>query len=370
MRFKIQREDILKPLQFVNGVVEKRQTFPVLSNVLVNAKDESLTITATDLEIEIVATTEMDITEPGEATIPARKLLDICKALPNEAQVDISLEAEKNRIVIRSGKSRFSLSTLPTSDFPNIEDVNSSYRFKIPQQLLKTVIDKTQFSMALQDVRYYLNGLLIEIADGVVRAVATDGHRLSFCEVSADVSPSEVTRIIIPRKGVIELSKILDGSDETAAEVIIGSNHIRLCLPHLQFTSKLVDGQFPDYDRVIPSNGDKNVVAERNFFRQAMARAAILSNEKYRGIRLRLKQDLVLAQAHNPEMEEAEEEIAVEYQGPELELGFNVSYILDALAAVDTDQVKLVFGDANSSCLILPDDETVRCKYVVMPMRL
>jgi len=370
MRFNIQREEILKPLQFVNGVVEKRQTFPVLSNVLVRAHKESLTITATDLEIEIVATTDMDISEEGEATIPARKFLDICKALPNEAQVDIALEAEKDRIIIRSGKSRFSLSTLPTTDFPNIEDVNSTYSFKIPQQQLKKIIDKTQFSMALQDVRYYLNGLLIEIADGVVRAVATDGHRLSFCETAADVSPSEVIRIILPRKGVVELSKILDNTDTTPVEVIIGTNHIRLRLPQLQFTSKLVDGQFPDYDRVIPSNGDKQVLAERDFFRQAMARAAILSNEKYRGIRIRLKPDLIMAQAHNPEMEEAEEEIAVEYQGSELELGFNVSYILDALAAIDTEQVKLVFGDANSSCLILPNDEENRCKYVVMPMRL
>ncbi|NOZ54704.1 MAG: DNA polymerase III subunit beta [Gammaproteobacteria bacterium] len=369
MRFKIQREDILKPLQFVSGVVERRQTFPVLSNLLVSAKKESLTITATDMEIEIVTTTKITISEVGEVTIPARKFFDICKALPNEAQLDIAFEAEKNRIIIRSGKSRFSLSTLPATDFPNIEDIKATFSFKIPQQLLKNIIDKTQFSMALQDVRYYLNGLLIEIADNAIRAVATDGHRLSFCETSVDVSPSEVIRIILPRKGVVELSKILENS-ESLVEVIIGANHIRLCLANLQFTSKLVDGQFPDYNRVIPSNGDKQVYAERDFFRQAMARASILSNEKYRGIRLRLKQDLIQAQAHNPEMEEAEEEIAVEYQGGELELGFNVNYILDALAAIDTDRVKLVFGNANSSCLILPDDEKIHCKYVVMPMRL
>lgn len=369
MRFNIQRESMLKPLQFVIGVVEKRQTLPVLSNVLLKAQNNSLSLTATDLEVEIVAKAHLDITEPGEVTLPARKFADICRALPDEAQMEVIFDAEKDRVIIRSGKSRFNLSTLPAKDFPNIEDVSGSLQFEIPQKVLKNLIDKTQFSMAQQDVRYYLNGLLFEVSDQVVKAVATDGHRLSYCEQDADVSPSEKHQVILPRKGVVELSKLLEDS-EVPAQVIIGSNHIRVNLEEIQFTSKLIDGQFPDYDRVIPQNGDKEVIAERNPLRQALVRTSILSNEKYRGIRIRLHPGLLQAQAHNPEMEEAEEEVEVNYQGSELEIGFNVNYLLDALAVVNGDSVKMIFADSNSSCLIVSEDSSDGCKYVVMPMRL
>ncbi|WP_455200801.1 DNA polymerase III subunit beta [Kaarinaea lacus] len=369
MRFSIQRENILKPLQFVIGVVEKRQTLPVLSNVLLVAKDNTLSITATDLEVEIVASTRLDISETGSITLPARKFVDICRALPDEAQLDLSFDAEKDRVIIRSGKSRFNLATLPVSDFPNIEDVSGALNFQIPQSVLKNLIDKTQFSMAQQDVRYYLNGLLLEVTDRVIKAVTTDGHRLSYCERDADVSPKEKHQIILPRKGVVELAKLLEDS-ASPAEVIIGSNHIRIELENIQFTSKLVDGQFPDYDRVIPKNGDKEVTANREMLHQALVRTSILSNEKYRGIRIRLQPGLLQAQAHNPEMEEAEEEIEVSYQGNELEIGFNVNYLMDALSVIPSDTVKMIFGDSNSSCLVLPMDESVGCKYVVMPMRL
>ena len=369
MRFTIQRENILKPLQFVIGVVEKRQTLPVLSNVLLVAKDNTLSITATDLEVEIVASTKLDISESGSITIPARKFVDICRALPDEAQLDVAFDAEKDRVIIRSGKSRFNLATLPVNDFPNIEDVSGVLSFQLEQDVLKNLIDKTQFSMAQQDVRYYLNGLLLEVTEKLVKAVTTDGHRLSYCERDADVSPSEKHQVILPRKGVVELAKLLGDSD-SPAEVIIGSNHIRINLENIQFTSKLVDGQFPDYDRVIPKNGDKEVTANRELLHHALVRTSILSNEKYRGIRIRLQPGLLQAQAHNPEMEEAEEEIEISYQGGELEIGFNVNYLMDALAVIPSDTVKMIFGDANSSCLVLPIDETLGCKYVVMPMRL
>ena len=369
MRFTIQRENILKPLQFVIGVVEKRQTLPVLSNVLLVAKDNTLSITATDLEVEIVASTQLDISDTGSITLPARKFVDICRALPDEAQLDVSFDAEKDRIIIRSGKSRFNLATLPVTDFPNIEDVSGALNFQIPQRVLKNLIDKTQFSMAQQDVRYYLNGLLLEVSDNVVKAVTTDGHRLSYCERDADVSPTEKQQVILPRKGVVELAKLLEDSD-TPAEVIIGSNHIRINLENIQFTSKLVDGQFPEYDRVIPKNGDKEVTADREMLHKALVRTSILSNEKYRGIRIRLLPGLLQAQAHNPEMEEAEEEVEVSYQGGDLEIGFNVNYLMDALAVIPSDSVRMIYGDANSSCLILPMDDSVGCKYVVMPMRL
>ncbi|WP_455221060.1 DNA polymerase III subunit beta [Kaarinaea lacus] len=369
MRFNIQRESLLRPLQFVIGVVEKRQTLPVLSNILVEAKNNALSITATDLEVEIVASTTLDISETGSITLPARKFVDICRALPEEAQLDVAFDAEKDRVIIRSGKSRFNLATLPVTDFPNIEDVSGQLQFNVPQSVLKNLIDKTQFSMAQQDVRYYLNGLLFEVADNVIRTVATDGHRLSFCERDIDVSPASKVQVILPRKGVVELAKLLEDSD-SPADVIIGSNHIRINLADIQFTSKLVDGQFPDYERVIPKHGDKEVIADRELLRQALVRTSILSNEKYRGIRIRLQAGLLQAQAHNPEMEEAEEEVEVSYPGGELEIGFNVNYLMDALAVIPGESVKMIFGDPNSSCLILPTAEEVGCKYVVMPMRL
>ncbi|HEY5604307.1 MAG TPA: DNA polymerase III subunit beta [Gammaproteobacteria bacterium] len=369
MKFTIQRENILKPLQFVIGVVEKRQTLPVLSNVLVTAKNNALSITATDLEVEIVARATLDVGTSGSITLPARKFIDICRALPDAAQLDVTFDADKDRAVIRSGKSRFNLATLPVTDFPNIEDISGVLKFQVSQKVLKNLIDQTQFSMAQQDVRYYLNGLLFEVSDGVIKAIATDGHRLSYCERDADVSPAARTQVILPRKGVVELSKLLDDS-ESPAEVIIGSNHIRINLANVQFTSKLVDGQFPDYERVIPRHGDKEVIANRELLRQVLVRTSILSNEKYRGVRIRLQTGVLQAQAHNPEMEEAEEEVEVSYQGDNLEIGFNVNYLMDALAAIPGDSVKMIYGDPNSSCLILPLAEDVGCKYVVMPMRL
>jgi len=370
MRFSIQRENILKPLQFVIGVVEKRQTLPVLSNVLLVVSKNQLSLTATDLEVEIVASTNLDVSEQGQITLPARKFMDICKALPDSAQLELSYDSDKERALIRSGKSRFTLATLPVTDFPNIEDVSGAFNFQMSQRVLKNLIDKTQFSMAQQDVRYYLNGLLLEVADQIVKTVATDGHRLSYCESEVDVAPSEKRQVILPRKGVMELAKILEDSD-SAAQIQLGTNHIRVNVESIQFTSKLVDGQFPDYDRVIPKNSDKEIVADRDLLRQAFVRTSILSNEKYRGIRIRLQPGLLQAQAHNPEMEEAEEEVEIEYQGSELEIGFNVNYLLDALAAVSTETVKVQFSNPNSSCLILPNgEEDLECMYVVMPMRL
>jgi len=369
MKFSIEREALLKPLQFIIGVVERRQTLPILSNVLLEVSDDQLSMTATDLEIEIVAKSNLDAVESGTTTLPARKFLDIVRALPDNAQIQLSLDADKDRVVIRSGKSRFNLATLPADDFPSIEEINRSYDFDMAQNQLKYLIDKTQFAMAQQDVRYYLNGLLMEIDAGIVKTVATDGHRLSYCECNAEVKPDNKLQIILPRKGVIELSKLLEGNDQPA-HITVGTNHLQLELENIRFTSKLIDGRFPDYERVIPRTGDKEVIAERESLRQTLARTSILSNEKYRGIRIRLSNGLLQSQAHNPEMEEAEEEVEVQYQGDDLEIGFNVNYLLDALNVIPTEQVNLTFGDSNSSCLMTPSDEDSGCQYVVMPMRL
>lgn len=368
MKFSIQREDILKPLQTIIGVVERRQTLPVLSNILMVVNNNGLSMTTTDLEVEMVAKTALENAEKGETTVPARKFVDICRALPDNASVTVTLDEEKGRVTVKSGKSRFTLATLPVSDFPGVEEVTPQYTLSLPQGDLKRLIEKTNFAMAQQDVRYYLNGLLLEISKGVVRSVATDGHRLALCSYECDANPSDTLQLIVPRKGIMELVKLLDDTNEPV-EVQVGSNHIKISLNDFNFTSKLIDGRFPDYERVIPKNSDKIIEADRETVRQAMVRTSILSNEKYRGIRLRLQKDVLQAQANNPEMEEAEEEIEVKYDGPEMEIGFNVSYILDALGAVSEDNVVLEMGDANSSCVIHPQEDQ-SCTYVIMPMRL
>ncbi len=368
MKFSIQRESILKPLQTITGVVERRQTLPVLSNLLLNIRSDGLSMTTTDLEVEMVARISLEDAEAGDITLPARKLVDICKALPEGAQIHITYDEEKERATIKSGKSRFNLTTLPVSEFPNIEEVKGMFEFEVPQNALKQLIDKTAFAMAQQDVRYYLNGLLLEVDSGMIRTVATDGHRLAVCEYEANVSPSEKVQVILPRKGVMELSRLLSEEGEPV-KMIVGNNHVCVVLKEYSFTSKLIDGKFPDYQRVIPRDSDKDVIADHELLRQALVRTSILSNEKYRGIRLRLQDGLLQAQANNPEMEEAEEEIEVQYTGAQLEIGFNVSYLLDALSVIDTPNVTLALGDANSSCVMRAEGQT-GCTYVIMPMRL
>ncbi len=367
MKFSIQREDILKPLQAISGVVEKRHTLPVLSNVLLNLHDSTLQLSGTDLEVELKVETTVDVVAEGDITLPARKFLDICKALPDSAMIEISIDNE--RAIIRSGKSRFTLSTLPANEFPNMESVEKTTEFSIPQSQLKELIDKTQFSMAQQDVRYYLNGLMLEVNADLIRSVATDGHRLAMCELPCLTGTAESRQVIIPRKGVAELSRLLEDSD-SEAQVCIGKNHIRVTVPGFIFTSKLIDGRFPDYHRVVPQNCDKFVIVERSVIKQSLTRASILSNEKFRGIRMQLNPSIVTVRANNPEQEEAEEEFEVDYDGPDLEIGFNVTYVLDALNALSDNTVVLHFSDSNSSCLVTGNIEGANCKYVVMPMRL
>jgi DNA polymerase-3 subunit beta len=366
MKLSTSRETLLRPLQAVIGVVERRQTMPILSNVLLVAKEGELTVTATDLEVELVARSSVDkVAAEGEITVPARKLLDICRALPEEATVKLQLEGD--RLVVRSGRSRFVLSTLAAADFPVIDDIQAERVLRLSQEDIHRILDKTHFAMAQQDVRYYLNGLLLETGDGLVRAVATDGHRLALCEVPAEDAGDRAQQVIIPRKGVLELQRLLGTGDEL--ELAIGSNHIRAVLGDIQFTSKLIDGRFPDYERVIPAKADNRLRTGREALRLALQRAAILSNEKYRGIRLELGPEKIKIQANNPDQEEAQDELEVDYDGAGMEIGFNVNYLLDALGAVDSEDVELGFVDANSSCVIqAPGAEHAR--YVVMPMRL
>ncbi|MCH8158329.1 MAG: DNA polymerase III subunit beta [Proteobacteria bacterium] len=365
MKFSAAREVLLKPLQAVIGVVERRQTMPILSNVLLIAQDGQLSVTATDLEVELVAQAEVDVENGGEITVSGRKLLDICKALPEGSDIHISLSGEK--LSVRAGRSKFNLATLPAAEFPVVEDIKAGQTISVSQEALGHLIEKTHFSMAQQDVRYYLNGMLLETSGQHLRAVATDGHRLALCQVELDGSDLEEQQVIVPRKGVLELQRLMSGEGDLNIE--LGSNHIRIQLEGIRFTSKLIDGKFPEYDRVIPKESANELKANRSEFRDALQRTAILSNEKYRGIRLVIRDSGVILQAHNPEQEEAEEELEVEYSGEDIEIGFNVNYLLDALGAVEGDIVTLSVQDSNSSCLIRqPGNED--STFVVMPMRL
>lgn len=367
MNIRISREALLKPLQLVSGVVEKRQTMAILSNVLLNLDARQLTLTGTDLEVELTASIplEGDHSE-GEITLPARKFMDICKSLPDEAILDIDIK--DGRALIRSGKSRFTLATLPATDFPATEKITGAREYSVAQFQLKHLLDQTQFCMANQDVRYYLNGLLLELRNGGLRTVATDGHRLALCDVSCEVVAGDITQIIIPRKGVLELSRLLHDSD-SPCHIQLNSNFLRITMDDVIFTSKLIDGRFPDYERVIPRGGDKLVQADKAILQHGLQRASILSNDKFRGVRLNLSPNLLRATVNNPEQEEAEEEIDVQYQGDDLEIGFNVSYLLDALNAVKESQVQLVMADQNSSCVV-HGVGAEDARYVVMPMRL
>jgi DNA polymerase-3 subunit beta len=365
MKLSASRETLLKPLQAVIGVVERRQTMPILANVLLAAKDGQVEVTGTDLEVELVASVDVEVEAAGEVTVPGRKLLDICRALPDEAEVSMSLSGEK--LTIKSGRSRFSLMTLPAAEFPRIGDINAGQSLSVSQATLAKLLEKTHFSMAQQDVRYYLNGLLLETGDKRLRAVATDGHRLALCDVELDGKKAPEQQVIVPRKGVLELQRLIGGDGDLQIE--LGSNHIRIQLEGIRYTSKLIDGRFPEYDRVIPQDTENQLTADRESFRGALQRTAILSNEKYRGIRLIIKKDGLLLQAHNPEQEEAEEEVEISYDGDDIEIGFNVNYLLDALGAIESETVELAVVDGNSSCL-LREPGNDECKYVVMPMRL
>jgi DNA polymerase-3 subunit beta len=365
MKLTAAREDLLAPLQSVIGVVERRQTMPVLANVLLSARDNRINITGTDLEVELVAASTVNLQQGGDITVPGRKLLDIFRALPEKVSVTLSTEGE--RISVKAGRSRFTLSTLPAAEFPLVEEINAQQTLTVAQGEFRRLIDKTHFSMAQQDVRYYLNGLLLETEGSSLRAVATDGHRLALCEMTLENKAKTNQQVIVPRKGVLELQRIL--STDGTIELAIGTNHVRAQIGDIRFTSKLIDGRFPEYGRVIPAAPARKVSADRESLRQALQRTAILSNEKYRGIRLTARPDLLVIQAHNPEQEEAEDQVEVTYQGEEVEIGFNVNYLLDALSAIDGDRVEIGLTDSNSSCLIHAPDVT-HTRYVVMPMRL
>jgi DNA polymerase-3 subunit beta len=370
MKFSISRDSLVRSLNLVAGVVERRQTLPILANVLLVLKEDWLSLTGTDLEVELVGRIQLAVAgeESGEVTVPARKLLDICKSLPEGS--DIKFSAKENKVAVRSGSSRFTLSTLPAREFPNVENSIGTHQLTLKQGQLKRLIDRTGFAMAQQDVRYYLNGMLWELDSKQLRVVATDGHRLAMCTLKDKISVTGEggVQMILPRKGVLELARLLV-DDEAEIQINIGSNHIRATTGDFSFTSKLVDGKFPDYEKVVPRSPTNILKGSRQELRQAFTRTAILSNEKFRGVRLKLTANTLDIVANNPEQEEAEETVPVDYSGETLEIGFNVSYLLDVLGVLSGDQIKLSLADPNSSALLEESDEGDSL-YVVMPMRL
>jgi DNA polymerase III subunit beta len=367
MRFSLQREVFLKPLAQVVNVVERRQTLPVLANLLVQVKGGLLSLTGTDLEVEMVARHAIEDAQDGETTIPARKLFEIVRALPDGSKVTVSQTGDK--VMVQAGRSRFTLASLPANDFPSVDEMEATERVRVSEAALKELIERTSFAMAQQDVRYYLNGLLFDLREKSLRCVATDGHRLALCEAPLDGAGVQTKRqIIVPRKGVTELQRLLEGG-ERELELEVGRSHIRVKRDDVTFTSKLIDGRFPDYEAVIPIGADREVKIDREVFRAALQRAAILSNEKYRGVRVEVSPGQLKINAHNPEQEEAQEEVEAETRVDGLAIGFNVNYLLDALSALRDEHVVLQLRDANSSALVR-EASSEKCRHVVMPLRL
>ncbi|MHB8622448.1 MAG: DNA polymerase III subunit beta [Sulfuricaulis sp.] len=366
MQINLNREELLKPLSYVAGIVERRQALPVLSYVLLRQQEGELTLTGTDLEIEVIAKIKQAVGSSAEMTLPARKLFDICRALPANAELTIKQDGDK--AVVKSGKSRFALTTVPVTDFPYIQPPQWEQALTITQKDLKALFEQTNFCMAQQDVRYYLNGLLLELSETKLRAVATDGHRMALSEIDLEKGSKGDRQVIVPRKGVQEMMRLLSDSADIV-EVKFGMNHLRAQTGDLIFTSKLIDGRYPDYTKVIPQAQSILLNLSREAFKETLSRVAILSSEKYRGVRLSISNKGLRITAHNPEQEEAQEEVSTDYAGNEIEIGFNVNYMIDAVSALHSNEIIFGLNDPNSSCMLYSPDSK-HPQYVIMPMRL
>ncbi|WP_457913568.1 DNA polymerase III subunit beta [Candidatus Gillettellia adelgis] len=366
MKFIVKREQLLKPLQQVNNLLSSRPSLPILGNLLLRITKSYLVLIGSNLEIEImVRVALLHVYEVGSTTIPARKFFDICRSLPETAEIIVTLK--NTNILLSSGRSRFALSILPVADFPNVEDWISQIEFTLPQITLKRLIEATQFSMAHQDVRYYLNGMLFENIDKELRAIATDGHRLAVCSLPIGQQLPSYP-VIIPRKGVVELMRLLDNSD-AQLKLQIGTNNIRAHIGEVIFTCKLLDGHFPDYRRVLPTSSYDILETSRDLLKKAFSRVAILSNEKCRGVRLYVSYNQLKITANNAEKEEAEEILDAKYNGSEIEIGLNVNYVLDVLSVLKCKNVHLLITHSASSVQIV-DSSNQTTTYIIMPMRL
>jgi DNA polymerase-3 subunit beta len=366
MKFIIEREQFLKPIQLVIGAIERRHNLPILANMLLKVSQNTLTLIGTDMEVELVGQVSLTQTAvDGSTTVPAKKLLDIVRSLPERSQ--ITAEQKNNQIILSCGRSRFTLAILPEVDYPHFDHWVADVEFGMAASQVRCLVNATQFAMANQDVRYYLNGLLFETKEHGLRVVATDGHRLATCAVTLEGNMPE-HRFILPRKGVLELMRLLEDSDELV-QFALNRDTLSVKTTSMMLTCKLIDGSFPDYRRVLPRNVDKKIIINRLMFKQALARASILSNEKFRSIRIQLDMNLLRITANNPEQEQAEEVVDIDYVGSPLEIGFNVNYLIDVLNTIPGESVSLSLNDGQSSVLI-EDNQEQKAMYVVMPVCL
>lgn len=371
MRFTIQRETLLKLLRTVSGAVERRQQQnPILSNVLLRVTDNSLSILATDQEVELIGQEVLhNVQEPGVITVPFRKISEICKALPEAAE--LQFELQDDRAIIKSGRSRFTLATLPADQFPDIQPLqenSSACKLTVPKKQFRWLVSRTAFAMAEQDVRYFLNGMLLEVKLGRLYSVAADGHRLAMNYLELNEQELTPMRVIVPRKGILEIMRMVEEGEDDL-QLTITASHIQAQARGVTITSKLLDGKFPDYERVIPRDGNKIVVGSRERLKEAFHRASALFSEKFRGVRLRMSNASLRVLASNPEQDEVEEDLEVDYEGQDLEVGFNVRYLIDFLSVVQSDRVKFTFSDSNKSTLIEEIGDGTRGAYVLMPIR-
>jgi len=367
MRFQITKADLLPALKKVASIAEKKNRLLILDNILLEADDSRIVLTATDLEVGLSANVQVRSSEKGRITVSAKKFLDIVKALPEDADLDFSVDTQ--RVTLRSGKSKFTLTTQPAEEYPNIESVKDGKRFQVPQSVLRSLFSRTSFAMAANDVRYVLMGVLLEVEHGKLRVCATDGHRMAFCDMTEHLESIPNTQVVIPRKGVMELLKLLQDS-ESLVEVIIGINHICVVFPEVTFTSKLIDGKFPEYKRIIPQSSPNTVTADRDELKRAIQRTAIISNEKVQGVRIQAEDGKLIIKTDNQEGENAEEEMSVSYEGSPIEIGFNVKYVLDALSSsIKTDYVEIGLTSPDNSATF-KDQGSDTCVNVIMPLRL
>jgi DNA polymerase-3 subunit beta len=370
MRFTIQREAFLKPLRIVSGVVERKHSLaaPILLNVLLCVNQQDFSLTTTDQEVELVAKgiLETPVSETGAVTVPVRKLMDICKALPEGAI--LSFNEEEHRVILRSGRSRFMLSTLPADNFPHLDEMIGDFSFSTEKKHLKNLLDQVCFAMAEQDVRHYLNAMLLEVKNNHLYGVAADGHRLAFDKVTLSDQNLKNKRVLIPRKGVLELQRLLDDSDD-AVTVVLGDNHLRATTNDVQLSTKLLDGRFPDYEKLINQGGNKIFMGRRESLKDCFQRAGALFNDRFRGVSLKLTNGCLKILAINTEQDEVEEDLNIEYTGDDLEIGFNVKYLIDFLNVIQTENVQFTFADSNSSARVEGIGETSGI-YVIMPMKI
>jgi DNA polymerase-3 subunit beta len=362
---KAPRDTVLRPLQVVSGIVERRQTLPILGNVLLRREGERLSFTATDLEIQIQTSAEFGASkESGATTVSARKLVEILRALPD---VEVQLSYANRKLSVQAGRSKFQLQTLPAEEYPTVAQAPATVDITIAASSLKYLLSMVHYAMAAQDIRYYLNGMLLVIDGTRVRGVATDGHRLALCEFERTETAGS-TEVIVPRKTVQELGRLLPDGDEPV-RIQVAANQVRFSFGSIEFVSKLVEGKFPDYLKVVPVNNPKTFLIDRAELMQALSRAAILTTDKFKGVRWVLAPGSLKVSSTNTDQEEALEEIEIDYDGDSLDIGFNVTYLLDVLNNLKAEKIRIALGDALGSALItLPESD--RFKYVVMPMRI